>query len=65
MLDKTTTTVGTSACVDCNDVESAMFNLKDFFKKNKLVFIVAIILAIILDGFAIYLMIKDSKEGEL
>ena len=65
LINKTTTTVGTSVCVDCNDIEKTMFNLKDFFKKNKLVFIVAIILAIILDILAIVLMIKDSKEGEL
>lgn len=64
-LEKTTTTEGTSACVDCNDIEKSVFNLKDFFKKNKLVFIIGIILAMILDIYAIVLMIKDSKEGEL
>jgi hypothetical protein len=64
-LNKTTTTVGTSVCVNCNEIESAMFNMKDFFKKNKMVFIVAIVLAIILDIFTIVLMIKNSKEGEL
>jgi len=64
-LDKTTTTTGTSVCVNCNEIESTMFNLKDFFKRNKLVFIVAIILAIILDVLTIILMIKNSKEGEL
>ena len=65
LIHKTSTTVGTSACVDCDGVQSVMFSIKDFFKRNKIVFIVATALAIALDIFTIILLAKNSKEGEL
>lgn len=65
MINKTTTTTGEEKCVDCDGVQSIAFSIKDFIKRNKIVFIVATILAIILDIFTIVLLAKNSKEGEL
>ena len=61
-LKKTSTTEATSVCVDCG-AEGIAYSLKGFYKKYKYTIIIATVLVIILNIFAIVLLIKSGEGG--
>lgn len=61
-LKKTKVTEATSVCVDCG-AEGVVYSLKGFYIKYKYTIIIATILVIILNVFAIVLLKKSGEGG--
>ena len=61
-IKKTTTTEPTSVCVDCG-AEGVVYSIKGIYKKYKYTIIIAVILVLVLNIFAIVLLLKNGEGG--